>query len=357
MRSYRRASDPAVPLFKETSMRMSDETITVLTGDRPTGPLHLGHYAGSLAQRVEMQKGDGRIFIMVADSQAYTDNIGDTSKVSAAIPELVADYVACGLDVDRCTIFLQSAVPELAELTQLFMNLTSVTRLQRNPTIRDEIKKRGFGNSLPMGFLSYPVAQAADILGFRATHVPVGGDQLPMIELAVETASKINRLAGRAILPEPTVVLSRVERLPGVDGKAKASKSLGNAVFLSDSPAEVRRKVQMMFTDPDHLKVSDPGKVEGNVVFSYLDAFMTDREGFADMQAHYRRGGLGDGSVKKELVAVLEELLGPMRERRPDPVAGRDSCLQVLREGSIVARDVVAGVLSEVRAGLGILTL
>lgn len=337
-------------------MRMPEE-MTVLTGDRPTGALHLGHYAGSLAQRVEMQARPGSIFIMVADSQAYTDNIGDTSKVAAAIPELVADYVACGIDLDRCTVFLQSAVPELAELTQLFLNLTSVSRLQRNPTIKDEIEKRGFERSLPMGFLAYPAAQAADILGFRATHVPVGGDQLPMIELAVETASKINRMSGRAVLPEPQVVLSRVERLPGVDGKAKASKSLGNAIFLSDGPAEVKKKVQMMFTDPDHLRVSDPGKIEGNVVFSYLDAFMSDREKLEDMQAHYRRGGLGDGTVKKELVTVLEELLAPMRERRPDPVARREACIDALRRGSSIAREVVGGVLSDVRRGLGILTI
>lgn len=338
-------------------MRMSNSPLTVLTGDRPTGPLHLGHYAGSLAQRVELQETGARIFIMIADSQAYTDNIGDTAKVAAAIPELVADYVACGIDTGRCTVFLQSAVPELAELTQLFLNLTSVSRLQRNPTIKDEIEKRGFERSLPAGFLCYPAAQAADILGFRATHVPVGGDQLPMIELAVETAAKINRLSGRNVLPEPTVMLSRVQRLPGIDGKAKASKSLGNAVFLSDSPAEVKRKVQLMFTDPGHLKVSDQGKVEGNVVFDYLDAFMTDREKLAEMQAHYRRGGLGDGATKKELVQVLEELLGPMRERRPDPVARLDDCVQVLKRGSAEAREVVAGVLSEVRRALGIFTI
>lgn len=338
-------------------MRMSNSPLTVLTGDRPTGPLHLGHYAGSLAQRVELQETGARIFIMIADSQAYTDNIGDTAKVAAAIPELVADYVACGIDAGRCTVFLQSAVPELAELTQLFLNLTSVSRLQRNPTIKDEIEKRGFERSLPAGFLCYPVAQAADILGFRATHVPVGGDQLPMIELAVETAAKINRLSGRDVLPEPTVMLSRVQRLPGIDGKAKASKSLGNAVFLSDSPAEVKRKVQMMFTDPGHLKVSDPGKIEGNVVFDYLDAFMADREKLAEMQSHYRRGGLGDGATKKELVQVLEELLGPMRERRPDPVARLDDCVQVLKTGSCEAREVVAGVLSEVRRALGIFTI
>lgn len=330
---------------------------TILTGDRPTGPLHLGHYAGSIAQRVEMQKSSGRIFIMVADSQAYTDNIGDTAKVAFAIPELVADYVACGIDIDRCTIFLQSAVPELAELTQLFMNVTTVSRLERNPTIKDEIEKRGFERNIPTGFLCYPVAQAADILGFKATHVPVGGDQMPMIELAVEIASKINRLAGSHVLPEPKVVLSRVERLPGIDGKAKASKSLGNAIFLSDSPAEVKRKVQMMFTDPNHLKVEDPGRVEGNVVFAYLDAFMTDRERLADMQAQYKRGGLGDGTTKKELVAVLEQLLGPMRDLRPDPVACREDVIQILRDSTTVAREAVGGVLSDVRRALGIMTL
>lgn len=332
-------------------------TITMLTGDRPTGPLHLGHHAGSLIERVRMQARDAERFIMIADAQAYTDNIGDTAKVAEAIPTLVADYIAAGIDPLRSTIFLQSAVPELVELMQIFMNITTLARLERNPTVRDEIKQRGFEKSIPAGFACYPIAQAADILGFRATHVPVGTDQLPMIELASETAARINRMAGRDVLAIPQVVLTSTGRLPGIDGKAKASKSLNNAIFLSDDAAEVKRKTMMMFTDPDHIRVSDPGKVEGNVVFSYLDAFDPDKEKVEDLKARYRKGGLGDVVIKKELVAVLEALLAPMRDRRPDPQASRDVCVDILREGTLAARTRVADVLADVRKALGIFVL
>jgi tryptophanyl-tRNA synthetase len=332
-------------------------TITMLTGDRPTGPLHLGHYAGSLVERVRMQEREAERFIMIADAQAYTDNIGDTAKVAEAIPTLVADYIAAGIDPARTTIFLQSAVPELVELMQIFMNITTLARLERNPTVRDEVKQRGFEKSIPAGFACYPIAQAADILGFRTTHVPVGTDQLPMIELASETAARINRMADRDVLAIPQVVLTTTGRLPGIDGKAKASKSLNNAIFLSDDPAEVKRKTMLMFTDPDHIKVSDPGKVEGNVVFSYLDAFDPDKEKVADLKRRYREGGLGDVTIKKELVGVLESLLAPMRERRPDPVADREFCVDILSKGTEAARNRVAGVLSDVRNSLGMFSL
>lgn len=332
-------------------------TITMLTGDRPTGPLHLGHYAGSLVERVRMQEREAERFIMIADAQAYTDNIGDTAKVAEAIPTLVADYIAAGIDPARTTIFLQSAVPELVELMQIFMNITTLARLERNPTVRDEVKQRGFEKSIPAGFACYPIAQAADILGFRTTHVPVGTDQLPMIELASETAARINRMADRDVLAIPQVVLTTTGRLPGIDGKAKASKSLNNAIFLSDDPAEVKRKTMLMFTDPDHIKVTDPGKVEGNVVFSYLDAFDPDREKVAALKRRYREGGLGDVTIKKELVGVLESLLAPMRERRPDPVADREFCVDILSKGTEAARNRVAGVLSDVRNSLGMFSL
>lgn len=331
--------------------------ITMLTGDRPTGPLHLGHYAGSLVERVRMQDVDARRFIMIADAQAYTDNIGDTSKVAEAIPTLVADYIASGIDPDRSTIFLQSAVPEIVELMQIFMNITTIARTMRNPTVSEEIKQRGFEKSVPLGFASYPVAQAADILGFRATHVPVGADQLPMIELASETAARINRMAGSDVLVVPQVVLTTTTRLPGIDGHAKASKSLNNAIYLSDDASEVKRKVMLMFTDPGHLKVSDPGKVEGNAVFAYLDAFDPDKEKVSDLKRRYREGGLGDVTIKKELISVIENLLAPMQQRRPDPVNDGAACIDILRRGTSVAREVVSSVLSDVRRGLGMFQL
>jgi len=330
---------------------------TVLTGDRPTGPLHLGHYAGSLRQRVAMQEAGYRCFVMVADMQAYTDNAEDAAKVSAAIPELVADYVGVGIDPERTTVFLQSAVPELAELTAVYMNLVTVSRLERNPTVREEIRQRGFERDIPSGFLCYPASQAADITAFRATHVPVGDDQLPMIELAQEIARKVNRIAGREVLPEPRAVLSKVTRLPGTDGKAKASKSLGNAIFLSDGPDTVREKVMSMFTDPGHLKVSDPGKVEGNAVFAYLDAFDPARDEVEELKARYRKGGLGDMPLKRRLADVLEAVIAPVRARRTEAYADRGAVLEILREGSRAAREEAAAALAEVRAGLGMFSL
>lgn len=345
----------SVRIKGKTDMTNITET-TVLTGDRPTGPLHLGHYAGSLVERVRLQELTARRFIMVADAQAYTDNIGDTAKVAEAIPGLVADYVGCGIDPEKSTIFLQSSVPELVELMQIFMNVTTEGRLKRNPTIKDEIKQRGFERSIPVGFMCYPIAQSADILGFRATHVPVGADQLPMIELAAETAARINLIAGSDVLPVPQVILSSTGRLPGIDGKAKASKSLNNAIFLSDTTDTVKKKVMQMYTDPDHLRVADPGKVEGNVVFSYLDAFDNDKERVGDLKSRYQAGGLGDVSIKRELISVLEELLEPIRDRR-ESASNRDDCIDILRAGSLKARETVAEVLADVRRALGIFVL
>lgn len=329
----------------------------VLTGDRPTGPLHLGHLAGSLRQRVSMQEEGCRCFVMVADMQAYTDNAEQAGKVSDAIPHLVADYIGVGIDPRRTTVFLQSAVPELAELTVIYMNLVTVSRLERNPTIRDEIRQRGFERDIPAGFLCYPVSQAADITGFRATHVPVGDDQLPMIELAQDVARRVNRIAGCPVLPEPAAVLSKVTRLPGTDGKAKASKSLGNAIFLSDRQEALKDKVMSMYTDPDHLKVSDPGKIEGNVVFSYLDAFDPDTVEVALLKERYRAGGLGDVALKRRLAGVLEEAVGPIRFLRDRAFEDRESLMEILKQGSDVARQEVAATLRSVKEGLGILSL
>jgi tryptophanyl-tRNA synthetase len=339
---------------------MTNETshsMVMLTGDRPTGPLHLGHYAGSLLKRVELQALDADRYVMVADTQAFTDNMTNISKVSDAIPHLVADYIGVGIDPEKTTIFLQSGIPELAELTQLYLNITTVSRLERNPTISAEIKLRQFERDIPAGFLCYPAAQAADITGFKATHVPVGDDQMPMIELAVETARRINRLANAPILPEPGVVLSPVTRLPGIDGNAKASKSLGNAIFLSDSNDVVRKKVKDMFTDPGHLLITDPGKIEGNVTFSYLDAFHPDKAEVETMKEHYQRGGLGDGAVKKVLLETLISVIEPIRTKREAVFADHDRIMTILREGTERSRAVVARTLSEVKRGLGIFVL
>lgn len=332
-----------------------EEILTVLTGDRPTGPLHLGHYAGSLRERVRLQdETDCEMFVMVADTQAYTDNMGNAAKVAASIPEIVADYVACGLLPGRTTIFLQSSVPELAELTQLYMNVTTVSRLERNPTVRDEIRLRGFERDIPAGFLCYPVSQAADITGFKATHVPVGNDQLPMIELAQETSAKINRLCGSEILPIPRAVLSSVPRLPGIDGRAKASKSLGNAIHFIDTDEVVEQKVMSMYTDPDHLRVDDPGKVEGNVVFSYLDAFHPDKDEVYDLKERYRRGGLGDVRLKRLLARSLLDFVRPIRQARTAAIADIRLHEDILRQGNAIARERVREVLGEIRRAMGL---
>lgn len=330
--------------------RMTGLRPVVLTGDRPTGGLHLGHLAGSLAERVRLQETCDQ-FVLVADLQAMTDNAGNPTKVAEAVPEVVADYIAAGLDPAKSTIFLQSGVPELSELTMLYLNLVTLSRLERNPTVKEEIRQRRFQRDIPAGFICYPVSQAADVTAFRAHKVPVGDDQLPMIELAQEIAIRVNRFAGSEILPRPEAVLSAVTRLPGIDGLGKASKSLGNAIQIADEPDVVREKVRMMFTDPNHLKVSDPGRVEGNVVFSYLDAFDQDVTAVAELKERYRAGGLGDSAIKRRLTDVLEGMLSPMRERRRG--VDRAEAMAILAAGTVRARSVAAQTLASVRSALG----
>ena len=339
----------------------------ILTGDRPTGKLHLGHYVGSLRRRVELQnQGDfDRMFVFIADAQALTDNADNPEKVRQNIIEVALDYLSCGIDPDRCTLFIQSMIPELTELTFYYMNLVTVSRLQRNPTVKSEIQMREIENSLPVGFLCYPVSQAADITAFKGTIVPAGEDQEPMLEQTREIVRKFNSIYGE-VLVEPQILLPENNvclRLPGTDGKAKMSKSLGNCIYLSDTPEDVKKKVMSMFTDPGHLKVSDPGKVEGNTVFTYLDAF-SSAEHFAayapeysclqEMKEHYMRGGLGDVKVKKLLLSVLEETLAPIRERRKEFEKDIPAVFEMLRKGTEIARNTAAATLAEVRNAMRI---
>jgi tryptophanyl-tRNA synthetase len=323
----------------------------ILTGDRPTGPLHLGHYAGSLRERVRLQH-DHTQFVIIADLQALTDNAGNPEKIRSSILEVALDYLAVGLDPQVTTIFIQSLVPELSELTIYYLNLVTMARLQRNPTVKDEIGLRGFGGRIPAGFLCYPVSQAADITAFKAGLVPVGSDQLPMIEQTTEIVRSFNRIYDCAVLVEPKPLLSGVPRLPGTDGRGKMSKSLGNAIYLGDSAETVQDKVKGMYTDPGHLRAEDPGIVEGNPVFAYLDAFDPDRPAIDAMKAHYRRGGLGDTAVKRRLLEVLLPELDMIRERRR--VFARDPAevMNVLCEGSRKARAVAARTLDEVRRAM-----
>lgn len=324
----------------------------VLTGDRPTGPLHLGHYAGSLRSRVRLQESHDQT-ILVADLQALTDNVGRARELRGFVLDVVLDYLAVGIDPARTTIALQSGIPELAELTVLYLNLVTVARLERNPTVRAEIELRGFRRDVPAGFLVYPVSQVADITGFRATLVPVGEDQLPMIEQTNEVVRRLAHLAGHPVLPECRALLSDTPRLPGVDGR-KASKSLGNAIALSASPDEIRAAVRAMYTDPGHVRASDPGTVEGNVVFAYLDAFDPDREGVEALKARYRAGGLGDVAVKRRLEEVLQALLAPIRERRQALASDPAEAMAILARGTERARETVASVLKDVRRVFGL---
>ena len=339
----------------------------ILTGDRPTGKLHLGHYVGSLKRRVELQNSGeyDKIFIMIADAQALTDNADNPDKVRNNIIEVALDYLSCGLDPAKSNIFIQSQVPELTELAFYYMNLVTVSRLQRNPTVKSEIQMRNFEASIPVGFFTYPISQASDITAFKATTVPVGEDQKPMIEQTVEIVRKFNSVYGE-VLVEPEVLLpqnSACLRLPGTDGKAKMSKSLGNCIYLSDSPEEVRKKVMGMFTDPNHLKVSDPGKVEGNCVFTYLDAFsrpehferyLPEYASLEELKEHYRCGGLGDVKCKKLLISVLEEELAPIRARRKEFEQDIEGVYEILRKGSIVAQETAAQTLAEVKSAMRI---
>ena len=330
-------------------------TSVILTGDRPTGPLHLGHFVGSLRNRVTYQD-QYRQFIMLADAQALTDNMDDIGKVHRNVVEVALDYLAVGIDPAKSTILIQSQIPELAELTFYYLNLVTVARLERNPTVKQEIILRGFERDIPAGFLTYPASQAADITAFKAAIVPVGEDQIPMIEQANEIVRKFNRTYGgdKDILVECKAIVPEVGRLPGIDGKAKMSKSLGNTINLGASADEIRAAVKMVYTDPLHLKVSDPGHIEGNVAFLYLDAFDTDKEGLAEMKAHYQRGGLGDSVVKKRLEGILQELIAPIRERREELANDKGQVLQILKEGTFKAREVAAQTMDEVRKALGL---
>ncbi|MGJ4930604.1 tryptophan--tRNA ligase [Bradyrhizobium sp. HKCCYLS2038] len=328
----------------------------ILTGDRTTGPLHLGHYAGSLKNRVALQS-THRQFLLLADTQALTDNAHDPAKVSRNILEIATDYLAVGIDPDLTTICLQSHLPALADLTLLYMNFVTVARLERNPTIKDEILARGFGRDIPAGFLCYPVAQAADITAFKATIVPVGDDQAPLIEQTNEIVRRINRQTGTAVLKEARALIPSVGRLPGIDGKAKMSKSRGNAISLSATEDQIRDAVRRMFTDPGHVRATDPGRVEGNVVFTYLDAFDPDQAAVDELKAHYVRGGLGDTTVKKRLEDVLQAIVAPIRTRRIALERDPDHVLATVRRGTAQARAVTEATLRDVRNALGLFSL
>ena len=339
----------------------------ILTGDRPTGRLHLGHYVGSLRRRVELQNSGAfeKIFIMIADAQALTDNADNPEKVRQNIIEVALDYLSVGIDPEKCTIFIQSQVPELCELAFYYMNLVTVSRLQRNPTVKTEIQMRNFETSIPVGFFTYPISQASDITAFRATTVPAGEDQQPMIEQAREIARRFNGIYGETLV-EPEILLpdnAACLRLPGTDGKAKMSKSLCNCIYLSDSAEKLRKHVMGMYTDPDHLRVQDPGKVEGNTVFTYLDAFcrpehfekyLPDYPNLDELKAHYRRGGLGDVKVKKFLIAILEEELAPIRARRKEWEQRIHDVYALLKKGCETAQAVAADTLADVRRAMKI---
>ena len=339
----------------------------ILTGDRPTGRLHLGHFVGSLRRRVELQNSGefDKIYVMIADCQALTDNADNPEKVRQNVIEVALDYLSAGLDPAKTTIFIQSQVPELAELAFYYMNLVSVSRVQRNPTVKTEIKMRNFEQSIPVGFFCYPVSQASDITAFKATTVPAGEDQAPMIELTREIVNRFNHIYGPTLV-EPEILLpdnAVCMRLPGTDGKAKMSKSLGNCIYLSDTSKEVKKKVNSMYTDPEHLTIDSPGHLEGNCPFIYLEALSNDSHfakylpDYANLQAlkdHYTRGGLGDGTVKKLLYNVLEELLAPIRERRAQFEADIPQVYEILRKGSEEARAVAARTLDEVRRAMKI---
>lgn len=339
----------------------------ILTGDRPTGRLHLGHYVGSLKNRVVLQNNDDvdKMYVMIADAQALTDNFANPQKIRDNVMEVALDYLAIGLDPSKVTMFIQSEVSELTELTYYYMNLVTLSRLQRNPTVKNEIVLRGFEKSIPMGFLNYPVSQCADITAFNATCIPVGVDQLPMIEQTKEIVRSFNRIYGETLV-EPAALLpaSDVEqRLPGLDGKAKMSKSLGNCIYLSDSEEEIKRKVMSMYTDPGHIKVSDPGKIEGNIVFVYLDVFakdedfnkyLADYKDLDDLKAHYRQGGVGDVTIKKFLNNILQELLRPIREKRKYYENHIEEVYDILKKGSLDAQEEAKKTLTKVKQAMKI---
>ena len=339
----------------------------ILTGDRPTGRLHVGHYVGSLKERVSLQNSGeyDEVYIMVADAQALTDNADNPEKVRQNIMQVALDYLSCGIDPTKSNIFIQSMIPELAELTVYYMNLVTVSRVQRNPTVKAEIKQKNFETSLPLGFFCYPVSQASDITAFKATTVPAGEDQMPMIEQCCEIVRKFNEVYGETLV-EPKIVLPSNQsclRLPGIDGKAKMSKSLGNCIYLSDTEEDTKKKVMSMFTDPTHLRREDPGHVEGNPVFTYLDAFckdeyfaeyLPDYKNLDELKAHYQRGGLGDMVVKKFLNNVIQTELRPIRERRNDWEKRLPDVYEILKQGTAKARETAAQTLSEVKHAMRI---
>lgn len=345
---------------------MAKDTV-ILTGDRPTGRLHIGHYVGSLKRRVELQNAGNfkKMFVFIADAQALTDNIDNPEKVRQNVIEVALDYLACGLDPEKITIFIQSQIPELCELSFYFMDLVTVSRLQRNPTVKTEIGMRGFESSIPVGFFTYPISQAADITAFKATTVPAGEDQKPMLEQATEIVRRFNHIYGETLV-EPNILLPQNAvccRLPGTDGKAKMSKSLGNCIYLAESAKEVEKKVKSMYTDPTHLRVEDPGHIEGNTVFTYLDAFCKpehfglywpDYQSLDEVKEHYQRGGLGDMKVKKFLNKILQEELEPIRQRRAEFEKDIPAVYEMLRKGCEEARAVAAETLSEVRRAMKI---
>ncbi|HAV3498800.1 TPA: tryptophan--tRNA ligase, partial [Acinetobacter baumannii] len=327
-----------------------DQRPIILTGDRPTGQLHLGHFVGSLRSRVGLQDSHHQ-HLLLADAQALTDNADNPDKVRRNILEVALDYLAVGIDPTKTTICVQSCLPALNELTMLYLNFVTVARLERNPTIKSEIQMRGFERDIPAGFLCYPVAQAADITAFKATVVPVGEDQIPMIEQTNEIVRRVNRQIGQDLLPECKALLSNMARLPGFDGKAKMSKSLGNTIVLNASDKDIKKAVNAMYTDPNHLRIEDPGQVEGNIVFTYLDAFDPNKEEVEELKEHYRRGGLGDGTVKKRLEGVLKELITPIRERREELAKDPDYIMDVLRQGTDKCRIITQQTLDEVKDG------
>ena len=331
----------------------TDKREIILTGDRATGPLHLGHYVGSLKQRVALQAIHEQT-ILVADMQGLTDNAHNPKKVSSNILNVVADYLAVGIDPSKTNICLQSQLPALAELTMYYSNLVTISRLERNPTVKSEIQNKGFERSIPAGFLTYPISQAADITGFSASLVPVGDDQLPMIEQTNEIVRKVNSLAGRIVLKECRPLLSNASRLPSTDGKNKMSKSMGNAINLGSTEKEISAAVKSMYTDPNHVRVEDPGNVEGNIVFTYLDAFHPDKDYISQLKEHYQYGGLGDGTTKKVLEECLQNMLRPIRERRAMFLNDKAHLVNVLAEGSRISRDKTEKVLFDVKDFFGL---
>ena len=331
----------------------------ILTGDRPTGKLHIGHYVGSLKKRVELQNsGEYETFIMIADTQALTDNAKNPEKVRNNVLQVALDYLAAGIDPSKTTIFVQSQIPQLPELAMYYANLVSISRLERNPTVKTEIKQKNFGEGVPSGFVFYPISQAADITAFKATHVPVGEDQMPMIELTREISRSFNQTYKTDTLVEPEVILSKEgieRRLPGINGMdAKMSKSLNNGIYLADSFEEMRAKVMKMYTDPEHIRVEDPGKIEGNVVFAYLDIFAEDKEKVAEMKANYQKGGLGDVAVKKYLIEEMDKILKPIREKRAELEKDPEIIYEILRKGSLKAEKIAAQTLKEVKQAMKI---